>query len=599
MERNYWSSIVSKRQLTRRRLLARTAGIAAGGFALSLIGCRGDDDGVAGDSSGLLGTAGDTTATATAGGTWPSSYDEDIVTMDPILNQNSPTFPQLNPVYSQLLKSGVRTDRRPGAEEIMGDAAESFELSADATQLTLKLRQGMKFDPRPPTNGRLMDSADIKYSWDKFVALGAAGGDLSRERDPEAPIESVQFPDARTVVFKLAFPYGNITDLIANQNGTVFVMPRGLDDTFNFLGDMRGTGPYRLESFRPSGGARYMKNPDWYDAPRPYFDRLDRTNVPEYSSGLAQFKAGNIWNFAVSADDVVPTKRDNPGMLMLASKQVAFSARFFVISKREDSIFKDVRLRRALPMLLDRDLLVETFNNVETFRSAGLPTDLYWHSHLAAGLPEWLDPRGTGLGEGAKYFQLNPAEARKLVEATGLPMPVTEIFGFLTGISPAEEREWEAMRQMMNEGGIFNLEANALDYATTWRQRRQSFGMAYTGLHGNRASALSADLILTQKYTPSGANGVSTQPTPIVTDLIHKQKAEIDAAKRTEIVHEIQRALALEWPDVPIAGTSPGFTLHWPWLKNHNVFIEGNASAKSYVYAWYDKAEHDKAMRPS
>jgi len=50
---------------------------------------------------------------------------------------------------------------------------------------------------------------------------------------------------------------------------------------------------------------------------------------------------------------------------------------------------------------------------------------------------------------------------------------------------------------------------------------------------------------------------------------------------------------------VPIAGTSPGFTLHWPWLKNYNVFIEGNASAKAYVYAWYDKAEHDKAKRAS
>jgi peptide/nickel transport system substrate-binding protein len=354
-----------------------------------------------------------------------------------------------------------------------------------------------------------------------------------------------------------------------------------------------------LEAFRPSLDAKYAKNPDWYDKPRPYFDRLERTLMPEYASGLAQFKAQNIWNFGVAKEDILATKRENPGMLLLASNEIPFSARFFVISKRDDSIFKDVRLRRAIPMMLDRDLLIETFENVAEFRDAGLPTRMYWHSHLAAGLPEWLDPQGTGLGEGAKYFQHNPAEARKLVQATGLPMPISEKFGYFTDMAPAEGRQWETMRQMINEGGIFNLEALSLAYDTTWRQARQSFGMGYTGVTGVRASALSADLITTQKYTPSGANGVSTKPTPIVTDLVLKQKSEIDPKKRTEIFHEIQRALALEWPDVPIAGTAAGFTLHWPWLKNHNVFIEGNASAKSYVYAWYDKAEHDKAKKPS
>jgi peptide/nickel transport system substrate-binding protein len=578
--------------------MAGTLGGLSGAAALSLIGCGGGEEGgVAGDASGLLGRSEDTTKSAQAGGAWPSAYTEDIVTMDPIVNQASPTFPQLNPVYSQLLKAGVGVDKRPGAEAIVGDAAESYELSPDATILTLKLRPNLKFDPRPPTNGRVVDSADVRWSWDRFVSVGAAGGDLAKSRNPNAPIESIETPDARTVVFKMAFPYGNITDLIANQNGTVFVMPK--DETFNFKADMRGSGPYMLESFRASLDTKYVKNPDWYDKPRPYFDRLERTLMPEYASGLAQFKAGNIWNFGVTKEDILTTKRDHPGMLMLASKEIAFSARFMVFSKRDDSIFKDVRLRRAMSMMLDRDLLVEAFENVEQFRTAGLPTEMYWHSHLAAGLPEWLDPKGNDLGEGAKYFKYTPAEARKLVEAAGVPMPVKEQFGYFTDMAPAEGKQWETMRQMINEGGTFNMEIWAQSYDTTWRQARQSFGTGYTGMSAHRASALSADLITTQKYTPSGANAVSTKPTPIVTDLVLKQKSEVDPKKRTAIFHEIQKALALEWPDLPIAGTSPGFTLHWPWLKNHNIFIEGNASAKSYVYAWYDKAEHDKAKKSS
>ena len=35
------------------------------------------------------------------------------------------------------------------------------------------------------------------------------------------------------------------------------------------------------------------------------------------------------------------------------------------------------------------------------------------------GQPEWLDPRGKDLGEGAQYFQFNVAEAKKLLAAAG------------------------------------------------------------------------------------------------------------------------------------------------------------------------------------
>jgi len=47
----------------------------------------------------------------------------------------------------------------------------------------------------------------------------------------------------------------------------------------------------------------------------------------------------------------------------------------------------------------------------------------------------------------------------------------------------------------------------------------------------------------------------------------------------------------LDWPVIPWAGTAPGFTLRWPWLMNHGVFIEGNASAKAYVNYWYDASK--------
>ncbi|MPZ50998.1 MAG: hypothetical protein GEU75_17140 [Dehalococcoidia bacterium] len=197
MDSSYWSSVLARRQLTRRRLLSGAVGVAAGGAALSLIGCGGGggDDGVSGDASGLLEQPRDTTKQAKAGGTWPSHFAEDIINMDPLLNNATPTFPQLLPVYSFLLKGGLGTAERPGADAITGDAAESWELSGDGIQITLKLRANHKFDPRPPTNGRAMTSEDVKWSWDKFASQGPSAADLAYSRNDAAPHRG--HPDSR------------------------------------------------------------------------------------------------------------------------------------------------------------------------------------------------------------------------------------------------------------------------------------------------------------------------------------------------------------------------------------------------------------------
>jgi peptide/nickel transport system substrate-binding protein len=164
-----------------------------------------------------------------------------------------------------------------------------------------------------------------------------------KSRNPDAPVETIEVPDASTVVLKMAFPYAGITDLLSNYQN-FYVMPR--DETFNFKTDMRGSGPYFLESFRPSSGAVYKKNPDWYDKPRPYFDVLDRKLISDYAQGLAQLRPRTSELEILRQEDVLQQSA-NPGMLMLAEKDVEANARFTNFQARRLD-FKDVRLRRAL-----------------------------------------------------------------------------------------------------------------------------------------------------------------------------------------------------------------------------------------------------------
>jgi ABC-type transport system substrate-binding protein len=240
-------------------------------------------------------------------------------------------------------------------------------------------------------------------------------------------------------------------------------------------------------------------------------------------------------------------------------------------------------------MLLDRDLLVETFFNVTPFKDAGLPVESYWNGHLAPGQPEWIDPRGKELGEGARYFQYNVAEAKKMVEAAGFKTPVAAKYSYFTDQVPEEVKENQVMAQMVSESGVFNMELDGLLYVSTWRTARESSGMGFPGVLWHRASSVSAENIFTQKYTPAGRNSVTPVPLPGITELITKAKGEVDPLKHTAIIQDIEKKLALDFPDVCRAGTVPGYTLHWPWFKNNGVFKEGlGGSARAYVRYWYD-----------
>jgi ABC-type transport system substrate-binding protein len=98
----------------------------------------------------------------------------------------------------------------------------------------------MKFDPRPPTNGRVMTSADVKYSWELFESKSAARANLAHAADPYSPVTGVVAPDANTVTVNLAFPYAPLTEMLA-QGRHLPILPLDAESSYNFRIDMRST----------------------------------------------------------------------------------------------------------------------------------------------------------------------------------------------------------------------------------------------------------------------------------------------------------------------------------------------------------------------
>src|SRR4051794_32858937 len=171
MSSNYWSSILSGR-ISRRRALAGTGGLAGGSALLAACGGGSSSDSAKGDktpASKLLSEPVDTTKTLKRGGVRLDAVPTDVQTFDDFFI-SAPVPYHFDKVHSYIIGRKAAY-LKPYTQEVDGsELAESWELSPDKLQLTLKIRADAKLDPRAPTNGRAMDAQDIEFTWKRWEA---------------------------------------------------------------------------------------------------------------------------------------------------------------------------------------------------------------------------------------------------------------------------------------------------------------------------------------------------------------------------------------------------------------------------------------------
>jgi len=594
MAGSYWQGVL-KGRISRRRALAASATGALG--AAFLAACGGADDEGSKDSSGLLTKVEDTTKNAKPGGTWLSPLASDTLGLDPYsVAIGSAQAPW---AYSRLvLYKPARYPETP-LGDVVGDGAESWEMTPDGLRFTFKLRPNVKLDPRPPTNGRMMNAQDVVFSANKFKAGGVSRGEFFNSLSPNSPVESVEPPDARTVLVKMAFPKANMLANFAFQR-YLWMMPVEADGRFDPRQEVRGSGPWRFERWDQGLGVKYVRNESWHLKP-PFFERLEHPIVSEYAARRTQLIAGNVATTTVTADDLLPTKREQPKLNLYANSFPDDRPSMIGFSFLEGSPFRDERVRRAASMLLDRETFIDTFYNVSNFKKEGLPVESRWHTHFAAGEPPyWIDPKGNGLGEGAKYFQYDVAEATKLVRAAGHNQALRMPGFFSTGLPLSTTRQIEVLAEMLQQGGLFSIQLSNLP-ATEFINRVFNGGGLHEGLAMQQGPGVSGDIDnqITVRF-----NVTANPPQCLLRtvfpwyqktqSLIDAQRKELDEKKRLKILEDLQKEMALQMPAVPWPGIASGFSLAWPWFANFNILTAKSvitAPSESWPSYWFDASK--------
>jgi ABC-type transport system substrate-binding protein len=597
---SYWTRHFTQR-MSRRRALAATGAASVGAALLAACGSDGGSGDAQGGSS-LITKAEDSTKRAKRGGLWQNYVTADVQTLDPNrTTSGSALAPQ---GYSRLFlyRPAIYPDLPTGAVD--PDSAESAEISPDGLQVTVKLKPDLKLDPRPPTSGRNLNAEDVRWSWNAFAATNSSRGELVNSLSPSAPYQSIQVVDNRTVAFKLAYPVAAVLWQLAFQR-YMWLMPSEAEGKYDARSEMRGNGPWRLLKWEPSQGYTFERNDSWHvNREQPYLNGMDTRIISEYSARRAQLTSGNLWTLGgglgggdIRAEDVLAVKSEQPKIGLYPTEFPVTRRALIGFSYLPNSPFHDVRVRRAISMVIDRDPWIDAFYNVSGFEKAGLPVNARWDSHYMAGEPPfWIDPKGKGLGEGAANFQLNVAEARKLMQAAGYTSKLKVPGFFQAGRS---ERETQALQAMLNESNLFDVSLESFP-VQEWNLKFHLAEGKHEGIAFNQSTGQSGDIDAHISVRYNVGNGQRVMLPEVfpwykkTQDLIIAQRKELDEKKRTVLLEDLQKELALQMPTVPHPGAASGFTLAWPHLGNFGIFVPRSAQTpmiEVWPRYWYDESK--------
>ncbi len=192
-------------------------------------------------------------------------------------------------------------------EQVIPDAAASWEISEDGTVYTFTLADGITF-----SDGSPLTAADVVFSFNRLANLKGNPSFLFNG------IVSVEAPDDQTVVLTLAQPdpailaklvfdaFGIVNmDVVMEQGGTDAEDAATADTAEEWLNqNSAGSGPYVLESWEPGVETVLVRNENyWGEAPA--MARVIFRNIPEAATQKIQLEAGDIdiaWD--LTADQV-------------------------------------------------------------------------------------------------------------------------------------------------------------------------------------------------------------------------------------------------------------------------------------------------------
>ena len=446
--------------------------------------------------------------------------------LDPIVAFDYPENTAITPLCDALL--------RQEPDGTIGAGLATAITTLNPTTYRIALRKGVKF-----WDGSPLTAADVVFSL-KRAADPKAGGFYAAAFDR---VTSITAKGTLAVTIRLSKPDYQLRGELSSMPGVVvekrFAKAKGKDFGTVKAGTMC-TGPFKLASWKTGEGVTMVANPHYWD--RTLIAKVKKLiikGVPDETAVTSGLLTGELsGNYALQLSTLDKLRKSSA---VHVYEGPSYASDAFIVSSLKGTL-KDVRVRRALSLAIDRQGIVDAvYKGAAAIPHALANTGTYGYAPgvLQAG---W---------DALPALRTNLDEAKKLVKEAGAQGKTIRL-----GTSSelvALNTEASSVKSAADSIGlkaelVSTSAANYINFFIDAKARAKVDGF-FTINYPDYAdpAALYGTLVLA-----NGSQNYSGYANPTLTALMEKARSTADDAKRAALVVEAQKIITSELPWIPI-----------------------------------------------
>ena len=258
--------------------------------------------------------------------------------------------------------------------KIVAAGAEQWSISEDGLAYTFNLRDNHWSDGQKVTaedyvtmlRRAASPTSEFAYATDyygikNFESVNTNGADIATL--------GVHADSDNTLVIELEYPNNTFLSSIEIYPERIDIIEKYADQYGYSPETMIFCGPYKLTEWIHNSSIKLEKNQEYWDSQNVKIDEVNLKIIPDESTRLLSFQAGELDYVSVSDANYINEFRNNPDMY----EELAQSARTYMfLFNCKDSILKNVKIRQALSLSISRGEISAVLDNGMTTPAFGL-----------------------------------------------------------------------------------------------------------------------------------------------------------------------------------------------------------------------------------
>ncbi|MBO7720891.1 MAG: ABC transporter substrate-binding protein [Kiritimatiellae bacterium] len=493
-------------------------------------------------------------------------------------------------MYERLLGMDTNTS------ELMPALARRWAVSADGREFVFELDGRAKW-----SDGAPVSAEDVKWTFDAVV-------DPKNDTGPWKPtltfFESPEIVDARTVRFRKKGDSPKDWRDILNCS-SFWVLPKhafaGRDfNKLNLVNAVVG-GAYVISRAEPQVETELRRHGRWWSQNLPQcrgtmnFDRILVRYFVDNENAFEALKKRKIDVYPVYSARIFSSETGGEQFKRhwIVKRRVRNRAPIgfqgFAMNMRR-APFDDLRVRRAMAALLDRETMNRTMMNNAYFLLNSYYTDIYDDRHPCRNEMHAYDPAKAERLLAEAGWEKDPADGK--LKKNGRPLSFT----FLSR-SSTEDKFLALFDQELRKLGI-TMSINRKDFAN-WMRDMDEFAFDMTWAAWGAGTVKYPELSwLGKEADRRGSNNITGFKSAEVDRLIAAEKGFDDAAARLDAYRRIDALIAEQVPYVLLWQTDSTRLLYWNKFGTPGGVLSPTDREESVLpYWWYDEDRAEELER--